>query len=537
MKRLFIIFLILLGIMFLYSTDVTFRVNMSYQTELGNFDPNSDIVDLAGNFNNWQGSGPMEDVGSGIYQTVVTDLEVGYVCEFKFRINANWDTAEFPGGANRTYTVVEGENTVEVWYNDQEPPVGEPATITFLVNDSVDQTHTAFYLKGSWDENGVYDPMWGGGIEHAEFKDDGTNGDQVAGDHIFTAVVQLYPDGGEHTWEWGVNDENHNWMDGNWQFTVPDTTSQTLTYNVPTMTTQDVTVTFNLDMTYTTPADTISLAGDFNDWTTGINILQNTQGMLYTVSVLFPAGSERYHEFKFVNGQEWESINNRSFIIDDSSPTQVLDTVYFNDIGPDAFIQQDVTVHFSVDMSNVETVSDTVSLAGDFNNWAVGADIMSDDNSDNIYTIEILFPAGSLKHHEYKFVNGQEFESINNRILEIDDSSSDMILDTVYFNDGQQDAEDNQLIKPSVKISAYPNPFIQNASKSQFIKFAVNLKSAQKGIINIYNIKGEKIKTIDAGLLEAGKHIINWNAKKDNLKSGIYLYNFGNSTKKLTFIK
>ncbi len=540
MKKTVIFFVILVFALSAFAVDVTFRVNMSYQTELGNFDPATDFVDIAGNFNEWQGSGAMEDTGNGIYQVVITDLDAGYVCEFKFRINANWDTAEFPGGSNRTYTVVEGENIAEYWYNDQQPPAGEPATITFLVNDSVDQTHSTFYLKGSWDDNGVYDPMWGGGAEHAQFLDDGTNGDQVAGDHIFTAVVELYPDGGEHTWEWGVNDEDHNWMDGNWQFTVADTTSQTFTYNVPTMTSQDVTVIFSVNMNLVTVADTVFLAGDFNNWQPGANVMTDDDADgIYTTEILFPEGSERYHEFKFVNGTEWENINNRSFIIDDTNPTQTLETYYFNDLDPNDFTQQDVTVHFSVNMSLVESVSDTVSLCGDFNDWTIGATLMTDDNQDNIYEAEFLFPAGSLKHHEYKFVNGNEFESIDNRILEIDDSSSELYLEVVYFNNYSQNTNDN-VISAVKNISVYPNPFIATNKKNSVIFFDVNLTTAQPIVIKIYNLKGEKIKTIKTSILPNGKHKIPWNTKdsKGNfVNSGVYLYRTLNTTGKFTLLK
>ena len=40
--------------------------------------------------------------------------------KFKFRIDGDWDNSEFPGGySNRMYEVVQGENILEFWYNDE----------------------------------------------------------------------------------------------------------------------------------------------------------------------------------------------------------------------------------------------------------------------------------------------------------------------------------------------------------------------------------------------------------------------------------
>ena len=86
--------------------------------------------------------------------------------------------------------LIDGNNVIDVWYNDQQAE-GETADITFIVDDSGNQTHTAFYLKGSWDSNGVYDSGWNGGAEHSAFYDDGTHGDSIAGDSVFTASFTL----------------------------------------------------------------------------------------------------------------------------------------------------------------------------------------------------------------------------------------------------------------------------------------------------------------------------------------------------------
>jgi PKD repeat protein len=107
------------------------------------------------------------------------------------------------------------------------------ALTTFMVYDTAGQNYDGFNLKGTWDVAGNYDPTWNGDNEHTPFYDDGTHGDETAGDHIWTCQQNLEPDNGANTWEWGVNDTEHNWVDGNWQFTVPNMDPQTLTWEVP----------------------------------------------------------------------------------------------------------------------------------------------------------------------------------------------------------------------------------------------------------------------------------------------------------------
>ncbi|MEA3431055.1 MAG: lamin tail domain-containing protein [candidate division WOR-3 bacterium] len=109
------------------TVDVTFEVNMSYQITLGNFTADTDYVDVAGNFNNW-GDSPivLDDPDSdSIYSVTVSGFCPGDTIEYKFRINGNWDTSEFPfGGPNRVYVVPDTNSVVSHWYNDEEPPEG-----------------------------------------------------------------------------------------------------------------------------------------------------------------------------------------------------------------------------------------------------------------------------------------------------------------------------------------------------------------------------------------------------------------------------
>lgn len=71
---------------------------------------------------------------------------------------------------------------------------------------------------------------------------------------------------------------------------------------------------------------------------------------------------------------------------------------------------QSFTVTFQVDMSQVQSIADTVTVAGNFqsaggvgNDWTPGAAIMTDANNDSIYDLTVTLPSGN---YEYKFING-----------------------------------------------------------------------------------------------------------------------------------
>ena len=100
---------------------VTFNVDMNKHIENGEFHPGSDNVDVAGTFNNWEGSELMkEEDGDGIYSITIPSATIGEKIEFKYRINANWDTSEFPfGGPNRSYQVTYWNDLHHVYNNGE----------------------------------------------------------------------------------------------------------------------------------------------------------------------------------------------------------------------------------------------------------------------------------------------------------------------------------------------------------------------------------------------------------------------------------
>ncbi|MCB9357819.1 MAG: Ig-like domain-containing protein [Calditrichaeota bacterium] len=209
--------------------------------------------------------------------------------------------------------------------------------VLFRVEDP-GATHDTIYMKGSFNFYHEYDAAWQGG--NFRLYDDGTNGDAVAGDHVFSRLFVLVPNGGTPNFEWGCVDENDTWLvvGPNPSFTLPDTNDITVTYVIPNPTTNPVTVTFRCDAqcleTVGIFPDSMSVAGPFNGWNGETMTDVDLDGQ-WTLDVLFPAGSAIEQEFKFrfheLGGTTWEDVPNRPLSLDDSGPTQDLGNMFWND--------------------------------------------------------------------------------------------------------------------------------------------------------------------------------------------------------------
>jgi alpha-amylase len=128
---------------FAQSVSITFEVNMAYQIELENFDPETETIDIAGSFNGWGATEHqlLDEDGDSTYSITVSGFTTGTSIAYKFRQNFAWDgSEEFPGGGpNRTYTVPDSNSVISVWYDDETAPTGPPvadfsalSTETFL---------------------------------------------------------------------------------------------------------------------------------------------------------------------------------------------------------------------------------------------------------------------------------------------------------------------------------------------------------------------------------------------------------------------
>jgi len=139
------------------AVEITFKVRMGVQMQLGAFDPPADFVDLAGTFNGW-GTDPLTPLadadGDSIYEITLDGFTPSEFIEFKFRYNGVWDgTEEFPGyGSNRVYTVLESDNVIDVWYNDFAPGGGHTEVgELFWWNDAV---FYEIFVRSFYDSDG-----------------------------------------------------------------------------------------------------------------------------------------------------------------------------------------------------------------------------------------------------------------------------------------------------------------------------------------------------------------------------------------------
>ena len=99
----------------------------------------------------------------------------------------------------------------------------------------------------------------------------------------------------------------------------------------------------------------------------------------------------------------------------------------------------------------------------------------------------------------------------------INPRTPDDLIDVVSSNE-------NTVNITSEFVGCYPNPF--NPQTTAFL----NLKNDSKVTLNVYNIKGEKIRTLVNETLIAGEHHIVWNGtdnNNNNVSSGIYFFETG----------
>jgi hypothetical protein len=93
-----------------------------------------------------------------------------------------------------------------------------------------------------------------------------------------------------------------------------------------------------------------------------------------------------------------------------------------------------------------------------------------------------------------------------------------------YQEERLTDETDFVIVRNRVSLNSnYPNPFNPETS----ISFTVGSEQHQQVDIEIFNIKGQKVRTLVSEVYEVGEHSVVWNGTDDNgrsVASGIYFY-------------
>jgi ligand-binding sensor domain-containing protein len=139
--------------------------------------------------------------------------------------------------------------------------------------------------------------------------------------------------------------------------------------------------------------------------------------------------------------------------------------------------------------------------------------------------------------------NNSPLPSNDIRALAIDDDGTKWIgtdAGLIAMNETREVIQNNKddMKKHKIIISNYPNPF----NPTTTINYSIKEKS--RVTLSIYNIKGQKVKTLISDQLPAGTHSAIWNGRDSNGKrvgSGIYFYKMKagdfSKTKKMLLLK
>jgi hypothetical protein len=144
-------------------------------------------------------------------------------------------------------------------------------------------------------------------------------------------------------------------------------------------------------------------------------------------------------------------------------------------------------------------------------------------------TDEMTFPYATNTYVEWNFT--EEWQADENYV----NNNGYPFLRNQPTVDNQEDEIE---ISQHLNINNFPNPF----NPTTIISFELPNDSNVR--LEVFNVKGQKLKTLISELLPAGSHSIEWNGKDNsgkNVGSGVYFYKFQsdstNQVRKMLMLK
>jgi hypothetical protein len=435
---------------------VTFRVDMTEEIALGNFNPaNGDSVDAIGSFqtNGVAGfqlspSAANTNLYTGTYP--VADL-VGTTETFNFQyVSVSTGATNMEGVDPRPFTLQSGGQTNALVYFDDLFPTPSATTndLTFSIN-MAPELYLGSFNPANGDQIEVLgtfeNPKWTQGFIL-------TNNPGSSASNIYSGTIAdgNYPGSFENykfvlvAGSGTVTYESFNGGANRDFFTPAGSYSFPLAYFNDVSNVYATPVTFQVDMTAQLAAgtfnpangDTVSAAGTFQPipWTTGVFVLTNNPAAansnVYSGTCIdadAPGTGEQY-KFVITSGgvATYEDISaNRTFLL--GSTAQTLPVVYYDNLDPNNVLLVPTLVTFTVNMTNAVDVygnvfnpnTDAVLVDGDFTtppwqvmNNATDPTILTDYPQNvmtnnpigsSFYSASFLIPAGTALEVTYKY--------------------------------------------------------------------------------------------------------------------------------------
>ena len=125
---------------------------------------------------------------------------------------------------------------------------------------------------------------------------------------------------------------------------------------------------------------------------------------------------------------------------------------------------------------------------------------------------------------------GLDEDTAGNSLVNVDGTwgnlSGNLMIRTLVDVD-QLSSPSEQIELPDYALHNYPNPFYANSASRAATTISFNLPDAKFTQLEIYNLRGQKVKTLAAEKMSSGEHNLAWDGKDAQQKSvcsGIYFY-------------
>jgi hypothetical protein len=503
--------------------------------------------------------------------------------------NADWSGKENIAGqdcavgtwSDREMTTSTNDTTINACFgnctDNEFCPAFDLIDVTFAVNMQNEQVdETGVFLHGSWfgwgtmamlddDANGVYEITI----------PDMTSGSTIEFKFMNGAVVEDVPEDCEYINNWGGGI--------NRMYTLPadaDTTIGPICFSGCTDCSPPVPVdvTFNVDMSLEDGFDGTEapyVFGSFNNWNQvdPTTVLEDIDGdNVYTVTVN-SLMSDQEHTFLFGYGTNFETVPDECGILDPDLGMNVR-PLPIDLAGPDSLLILDVVpygeclvdstprVLFAVDVSTVVSTFPEgyqVCVTGSFDGWSGWGAVLTDNDSDMVYTGTVSDLVADTSY-EYKFVingwdsgiqggaplgsdcdfiptdeyNNYGFTAVEG-LLELDEVCWGAC---VPCNELGNDEDSEKFMPTEFSYKTYPNPF------NPYINIYYELPESELITITIMNLLGQQVYSIVNEVQEPGRYTYKWDGKNSfgqTLHSGIYFAvinrKSGRDISKITFLK